>query len=54
MNYGAFEVAGVDEDAIDEAVRTLLEAIDTGDLETVLALCTDDVVFIGSGGVNRL
>ena len=49
MNYGAFEVAGVDEDAIDEAVRTLLEAIDTGDLETVLALCTDDVVFIGSG-----
>jgi uncharacterized protein (TIGR02246 family) len=39
----------VDTDDLDEVVQTLVEAMDAGDVETVLAMCADDVVFIGSG-----
>lgn len=38
-----------DEQAVRQALAALDEALDRGDLSAVLELCTEDVVFIGSG-----
>jgi uncharacterized protein (TIGR02246 family) len=38
-----------DADAVRDALAALDEAFARGDVQTVLSLCTDDVVFIGSG-----
>ena len=39
----------LDEAEVREVVRRLDDALERRDLETALSLCTDDVVFIGSG-----
>ncbi len=38
-----------DEAQVREAVRQFDEALDRRDLESALALCTNDIVFVGSG-----
>lgn len=48
--YGAaMSDQGSDEDEVREVVRLLDDALARRDLDAALSVCTDDVVFIGSG-----
>ena len=51
METGATHLKQADEQAIRQLVDTWLEASKTGDLETVLSLMSDDVIFMDRGAV---